>query len=111
MEHAERLCDKIVLLSQGQKIFDGGLKQALSHAPRRLEIETPDPRAEAVFAPLAQSMKHEGDIYNIVLYPDKEARHVLADSMKAKLGLIRFEPEKPSLHEAFVTLVANGDKT
>ncbi len=110
MEHAERLCDKIVLLSQGQKIFDGDLKQALSHAPRRLEIETPDPKAEAVFTPLAQQITRNGDTYNIVLKPDKEARHVLAESMKATLDLIRFEPEKPSLHEAFVTLVDNGDK-
>ncbi|MCF6220085.1 MAG: ATP-binding cassette domain-containing protein [Robiginitomaculum sp.] len=111
MEHAERLCDKIVLLSQGQKIFDGDLKQALSYAPRRLEIETPDPKAEAVFTPLAQQITRNGDTYNIVLKPDKEAQHVLAESMKATLSLIRFEPEKPSLHEAFVTLVANGDKS
>ncbi len=109
MEHAERLCDQIILLSKGQKIFDGGLNQALAHAPRRLEIETPDPKAEAVFAPLVHSMTRSGDIYNIVLHPDKESRHVLAASVKAKLDLIRFEPEKPSLHEAFVTLVANGD--
>jgi ABC-2 type transport system ATP-binding protein len=111
MEHAERLCDKIVLLSQGEKIFDGGLKQALSHAPRRMEIETPDTNAEAVFAPLAQHIRRDGDSYHIVLKSDKEARHVLAASMKAKLSLIRFEPEKPSLHEAFVTLVAKGNQS
>lgn len=111
MEHAERLCDKIVLLSRGQKIFDGGLEQALSHAPRRLEIETPSAKAEAVFTPLAQQIKRGGDVYNIVLNPDKEARHVLAASVKAKLTLIRFEPEKPSLHEAFVNLVGNESLT
>lgn len=109
MEHAERLCDKIVLLSKGQKIFDGGLKQALSHAPRRLEIETPSANAETVLKPLAQELIREGDTYNIVLKPNKEARHVLADSLKAKLELIRFEPERPSLHEAFVTLVNNEE--
>jgi len=111
MEHAERLCDKIVLLSQGEKIFDGGLKQALAHAPRRLEIETPDANAEAIFSPLAQDFKRDGDVYNIVLHPDKEARHVLAASTEAKLTLIRFEPDKPSLHEAFVTLVDKGEQS
>lgn len=109
MEHAERLCDKIVLLSKGQKIFDGGLKQALAHAPRRLEIETPSANAEAVLTPLAQDMKRNGNTYNIVLKPNKEARHVLADSLKAKLELVRFEPERPSLHEAFVNLVHNEE--
>jgi len=115
MEHAERLCDKIILLSQGQKIFDGDLKQALAHAPRRLEIETPSAKAEAVLAPLSQDLKRDGDTYNIVLKPGKEARHVLAESVKAKLKLIRFEPEKPNLHEAFVNLVnqegLKGDQT
>ncbi len=110
MEHAERLCDKIVLLSKGEKIFDGDLGQALAHAPRRLEIETPDERAEAVFAPLSSQMSKDGDVYKIELRPDKEARHVLAASVKAKLNLIRFEPEKPSLHEAFVNLVSPNAK-
>jgi len=111
MEHAERLCDKIILLSNGQKIFDGGLKQALAHAPRRLEIETPSTSAEAVLKPLAQDLKRNGNTYNIVLKPNKEARHVLAASVKAKLELIRFEPEKPGLHEAFVNLVNKGDQS
>jgi len=111
MEHAERLCDKIVLLSKGKKIFDGNLKQALAHAPRRLEIETPSANAKAVLTPLAQDIKRDGDTYNIVLKPNKEARHVLADSLKAKLELVRFEPERPSLHEAFVTLVSKGEQS
>ncbi|MBN4055708.1 ATP-binding cassette domain-containing protein [bacterium AH-315-J23] len=111
MEHAERLCDKIVLLSKGQKIFDGGLKQALAHAPRRLEIETPSANAEAVLTPLAQDLKWDGNTYNIILKSNKEARHVLADSLKAKLELVRFEPERPSLHEAFVTLVNKGEQS
>lgn len=110
MEHAERLCDKIVLLSRGRKIFDGDLKQALAHAPRRLEIETPDANAEAIFAPLAQELKRDGDVYNITLHPDKEARHVLAESVKAKLTLIRFEPEKSDLHEAFVNLIDHAQQ-
>ncbi|MBL4854510.1 MAG: ATP-binding cassette domain-containing protein [Robiginitomaculum sp.] len=110
MEHAERLCDKIVLLSQGEKIFDGTLKQALAHAPRRLEIETPDAKAKTVFMPLADQITRDGDTYKIELRPDKEARHVLAASVKAKLNLIRFEPEKASLHEAFVNLVGPNVK-
>ncbi len=111
MEHAERLCDKIILLSNGQKIFDGGLKQALSHAPRRLEIETPSANAETILKPLTQELVRSGATYNIVLKPDKEARHVLADSLKGKLELVRFEPESPSLHEAFVTLVHQEEKS
>lgn len=39
MEHAERLCDQIVLISKGRKVFDGSVPEALSQVPRRVIIE------------------------------------------------------------------------
>jgi len=38
MEHAERLCDRIILMAGGRKVFDGSTELALSKAPRRLVI-------------------------------------------------------------------------
>src|SRR3989454_257118 len=40
MQHAERLCDRILLLAQGRKIFDGTIPEARSRLPRRVRIET-----------------------------------------------------------------------
>ena len=40
MQHAERLCERILLLARGQKIFDGTINQAKRIIPRRVEIET-----------------------------------------------------------------------
>ena len=40
MQHAERLCERILLLARGQKIFDGTIDQAKRIIPRRVEIET-----------------------------------------------------------------------
>ncbi len=108
MEHAERLCDKIVLLSEGAKIFDGGIKEALAHAPRHILVETPSPKAPKIFAALASDIAKDGDTYQLALKPKLEARDVLEACTKHKMKLIRFEPEKPSLHEAFVTLVSKG---
>ena len=42
MEHAERLCDRIVLLAKGRKIFDGTVRQAKLTLPRRVRIEAQD---------------------------------------------------------------------
>ncbi len=109
MEHAERLCDKIVLLSDGQKIFDGSVGQALEKVPLRVEIETKDARAKELFLPLCKSIKQDGNVYQLVLGEGYNASNILALCVKEKLELLRFEPDKPDLHEAFVTLVSNKE--
>ncbi|GAD60545.1 ABC transporter, ATP-binding protein [Brevundimonas abyssalis TAR-001] len=39
MQHAERLCDKVVLIAGGQKAFEGTVDEARATAPRFLELE------------------------------------------------------------------------
>ena len=39
MQHAERLCDQVVLLADGRKVFDGTVAAACSTATRRLVVE------------------------------------------------------------------------
>src|SRR2546430_15105005 len=42
MEHAERLCDRILLMAKGRKIYDGTIPEAKRIMPRRVRIETED---------------------------------------------------------------------
>ena len=42
MQHAERLCDRILLMAKGRKIFDGTVAEAKQTIPRRVLIETGD---------------------------------------------------------------------
>src|SRR5207253_8158602 len=42
MQHAERLCDRILLLAQGKKIFDGTIPEAKSLLQRRVQLESED---------------------------------------------------------------------
>ena len=39
MQHAERLCDQVVLIARGRKVFDGAVAEARAAAPRRLVLE------------------------------------------------------------------------
>src|ERR1019366_10186327 len=39
MQHAERLCDQVVLIARGRKVFDGKVAEACAAAPRRLVLE------------------------------------------------------------------------
>src|SRR6266702_4159012 len=42
MQHAERLCDRILLIAKGRKIFDGTIPEAKAIIPRRVHLETED---------------------------------------------------------------------
>ncbi len=42
MQHAERLCDRVILMAKGKKIFDGTIPEARRVLPRRVRIETED---------------------------------------------------------------------
>src|SRR6185295_3576485 len=40
MQHAERLCDRLLLIAKGRKIFDGTVAGAKATIPRRVLIST-----------------------------------------------------------------------
>lgn len=110
MEHAERLCDRIILMSEGRKVFDGTTQQALSKAARRLVVETPDDDSAPWLSAFAHEFETLGQgLYRLTLKTNADSQDVLEACVKRKIRLTRFEPERATLHEAFVTLV--GDKT
>src|SRR5258706_5589912 len=59
MQHAERLCDRILLIAKGKRLFDGTISQAKALLPRRVRLETEDD-----IEPLRQM--HEGRSLDLV---------------------------------------------
>ena len=109
MEHAERLCDRIILMSQGSKIFDGDISAALEFAPRELTIEIEGKNSEAVLKPYTIQMEELAQhTWKLVLAPKTKPRDVLKACHDNQFKLIRFEPQRPSLHDAFVSLIGRN---
>ena len=111
MSHAERLCDQVVLLARGRKVFDGTVPQARSRAPGRLILEG-DLTAEAIsalpgVAKVAASDLPEGRRLEVWLAPGTEAHQTLSAAFRAGLHVRRFESREPGLHEAFLLLTGN----
>ncbi len=115
MEHAERLCDQIVLISKGRKVFDGSVPEALAQVPRRVIIET------ASDHDLASILADTGDItredapdglqgWVVDLAAGKDAQDVLKACVEAGVRLARFEPMRAHLHDVFVELVQNSSR-
>jgi len=108
MEHAERLCDRIILMAAGRKVFDGTTKAALAKAPRRVTLASEMEGLKDLVAPFADTLEEQvdGDI-SLTLKPDAQAHDILERSVAQGLRLSKYEPIRPTLHEAFVTLVGD----
>jgi len=114
MEHAERLCDRILLIAQGSAAFEGTVRDALALAPSLAVIETDGAYDIApVLQPHGWSWteeqgEHGNRRWRVRLENGHGARQLLQACVEAGAPLSLFEPARASLHEAFVALV--GDK-
>jgi ABC-2 type transport system ATP-binding protein len=107
MQHAERLCDQLVLISGGRKVFDGNLAQARGTLPRRVLIETPDSPDLLRQLEGVNDVTAFEDAWHLTLDEGQSAQLLLGACFKAGLQLTRFEANEPSLHDVFVHLVGN----
>ena len=111
MEHAERLCDRIVLIAQGKRAFEGTVSQALALAPSVALLETDgEYNLAAALAPHgflieADGEEHGARRWRARLENGKGSRQLLQACVEAGAPLSLFEPARASLHEAFVALV------
>jgi len=113
MQHAERLCDQVVLMARGRKMFDGTVDLARAAAPRRLMLEGGlDPAAVAAL-PGVTAVESDEAIQNTeaggrriiaALAPGAPAQDALKAAFARDLDLRQFEVREPSLHDAFILL-------
>jgi len=105
MAHAERLCERVVLLAKGRKAFDGTVDEARAAAPRRLILEgaVTDDQIKALPG-VAEVTTDEAGVRTASLSPGAQAYDTLRAAFTAGLPLTRFEVREPSLHDAFIVL-------
>lgn len=115
MAQAERICDRIVLMARGQKIFDGKVEEALAVVPRLVTIGV-DAQDDitGLLSRFGEVKRLDNDsdgaaLWQIALSAGTDPQHVLRACVEAGVRLIRFEPVRPHLHDAFVRLVSSGD--
>ncbi|MDP1631357.1 MAG: ABC transporter ATP-binding protein [Caulobacter sp.] len=109
MQHAERLCDQVVLLAGGRKVFDGPVAEARSHAPRSLVLEGALDEAAVAALPGVASIASEplddgGLRVTAALSSGAAGQDALKAAFAGGLDIVRFEMREPSLHDAFIAL-------
>ena len=113
MQHAERLCDQVVLLAKGRKVFDGTVDQARAAAPRNLIFEGDfDPAALADLPGLGDRVVEalDGGLVRVTatLAANAPAQAALIAAFGLGLDIRRFELREPHLHDAFIVLTNNA---
>jgi len=116
MEHAERLCDRFLILAKGRKRFEGTLEEARGLFPPRLLIRTADPidplsRVPGVIAIRrigAHDSAGEQD-YELDLEAGTDSQTILAAAFEQGIRLSRFEQVRQTLHDIFVS-IAGADQ-
>jgi ABC-2 type transport system ATP-binding protein len=113
MQHAERLCNHLLLIAKGRKIFDGTVAAAKATIPRRVLISTESNIGSlggldgiAEIKPLGESATTPGaKDWEIRLQGSANAQAILERCFSSGIVLRRFDHSEPSLHDAFVALV------
>ena len=113
MSHAERLCDRFVILVKGQKAFDGTLDEARAAVPRTVKIEAAGDLSFLSGVKGVESVVPPSDGHNhweISLARGAEPQVVLAACFERGIKLTRFDSSPPTLHEVFVSLAGGHDE-
>ena len=108
MQHAERLCDRLLLLARGRKVFEGAQEEARAALPRRLTLTSrADPsalpgvaRAEALGPAEAGWTR-----YQVSLAPGADPGDLLEACTAQAFPLRGFDIHVPALHEVFIHFV------
>jgi len=111
MEHAERLCDQILLIAEGRKVFDGTVPEARALVARRILLETTSDvsglqNLDSVAGVTASESEPGADPRWLVEITNKaHPQDILKYCFDQDIPLNRFEFAEPSLHDVFVGLV------
>lgn len=121
MQHAERLCERILLIAQGKKIFDGTIRQAKGLMPRRVRLETEDDvtplRALSQVCSVGEVSRdllppggNGARCWEFELREKADAQAILETCFSRGIRLHSFNQSEPTLHEVFVRLVGSEAK-
>ncbi|SFP82477.1 ABC transporter ATP-binding protein [Sphingomonas rubra] len=112
MQHAERLCDRLLLLAHGAKLFDGTQDEARAMLPARLElVARTDPAGlDGVESTAAQGDAGDGwTRWRVELSPGRDPGDLLQQCTARGVPLRRFEQHRPGLHDVFISIVGSAE--
>jgi ABC-2 type transport system ATP-binding protein len=105
MQHAERLCDRLIVLAKGSKVFEGTLDDARGLLPRRARLAAEGDLGFLAHVPGVAHAQPGRDYWTVDLKEGADGRALLAACFENGVPLTHFDIAPPSLHDVFVSLV------
>ncbi len=114
MQHAERLCDRFMIIAHGEKRFEGTMREARASFAQRLHIRTTAPMESLTALGGIDHIRIEEEsdeetTYEIELEDGADPQAFLERAVAAGVVITRFEQAGATLHDIFVALA--GDDT
>lgn len=108
MDQAERLCERVCLISRARKVLDADLK-ALKAAERKgvvaVEFEGPD---TWLHGPEIERVEGRNGSLRLLLRDGADHQAILRRAVQARATILRFDLVEPRLHEIFVRHAGAG---
>jgi len=110
MEHAEKMCDRIVIIARGEKVVDGRLAEVKqeggkSHVALSFTRNAEAARRVLSDRTLVQVVDDAGASAEVQLAAGADSERLLRALVAADVGLARFEVIEPSLQSIFIAKV------
>lgn len=106
MQHAERMCDQLLVLARGRMCFQGTVAEAHRVLPPRVRLTAAGDLSSLGSLPAVVGVARVGpNEWDVALQPGADPQSVLAGCFTLGLPLLSFHATEPSLHDVFVHLV------
>ncbi len=112
MQHAERLCDRLLLLAKGAKRFEGTQDEARATLPARLDVVARQSLAGLAGVDSARAAGDLGDgwtAWDVRMAPGRDPADLLQHCTTSGVPLRRFEQHRPGLHDVFLHIVGSAE--
>ena len=110
MEHAERLCEKIVMMARGRKVFDGTLDEAYTALGRAVHIGVADGfDLNGALSAKGFGAVQDGDHWRVSLSQTQTSQDALRASLDSGAPITSFTPQEARLRDVFVSLVSEAE--
>jgi ABC-2 type transport system ATP-binding protein len=107
MQHAERLCDRLLLLAHGRKLFEGTQERARATLPPRLSLvsRTTPATLPGVLEATPNEQADGWTEWEVRLEPGGDPADLLQACTERGFALRGFEQHRASLHDVFLHIV------
>jgi ABC-2 type transport system ATP-binding protein len=110
IENAERMCDSVCIIANGQKILDGSVASVKKeHGSHNVAVSLTESRPEytAILSDtkLVAKADNQNRFFECELNPGADSQELLRRLVQAGASIERFELIQPSLHQIFIQRV------